>query len=986
MEVQLYRAKDKSLVLLHSKLKEQAWPKIRTILDKINKYLPLFTLNIDIKDETSERKQLFSAINPKHNKLSTSKFSSKEKDYEKDNQSANKDINGENNKNKEFTFKPNNEQEQILSDFRKSLNLKPLVSNQDNLKNIEIKVYQLNNPSIHEIIEYINNELEIIYNPKKRIEYDMMKRENIILEDNARYFHDNYSSYNINDRGNDDINSYYKNYTNRAYSTSSQSQYSKNYSGAESSRPLSYFPSSTKNNKAIPQISNAMNSRTRPETGMNRPLASIAETFYKGNELNSNYPQRLKSGNLSQRPATGQAFPNLYPNKKYQVYGSNSFTSRLKSSKSGSKIRPMSTFSQFNNSVVDTNTSYMNQSLQNAIGNNKYKFNNGDIIEDKEILSLIRGKLLIKDYSNDEGKISSYNLPYDLYLIEISPSSNFQGIASIIKFISTQSNISNKEENNVVKENNLFKPIFELNKTFPLAKQSNAFVQIFTYIVTDESEMDIEVVSGCKVYLKSIFEYGLDTSLYEDENKVELEELKDTKGKFQTIVEPGDYIVTCISEEYEVYCRKMSFVKGENIINLELKLEKKVEIEIQALDYFSGEKITDVSYEIKNIYNNKLIFTNKICKEGVVIINTLRLGDGINICFKKKGYYSSYRSIIRKEFNTSKQQMLLLPPVNTQYDKNISYNNNDANDISNILNFNVNTKVYLINKEEFKKQENLDMILIFYNNLNLFSRKLSNKENNDGNSEFEYNLEKNVSFDIELSEEASKYSTKKLYSKDSSTYVLELKFNEKEYCKKYKINNFNKIEIEGDLNHIARINVKLLDERLCNYYRLGKQNLNCLLLNCFEFNIYNSYGLNYFVNPPLFTSQYKYKCWDIGFIDLINKLFFELNILNLVTYERVSFFKEWIIFLEHIFALQKSQDLKILFGFDYAHTSKVKKLKDEEETIHEVAFIRGVKNLFNDLITPEFIIFLSDLFKNHNKMIAYSVLQQKIESNLINFK
>ena len=835
--------------IIHSKLSDKSWPRISNILDKINMYLPFFCLNVKL-------------INSEANHLNIKKIE------------VNKSI---------AKTKTNDE---ILENRVK----------EDDMKNIEVKIYQIKHPSIEEISNYLSNEISIIYDPKKRLEYTKVKREQEYYEKNVRYYHNN----------------------------------SLKFASEESlipSRPLSVISGISFYEK---------------EKYNNKPLSSIkeiSENIFE-NQYEENYNNfdlkrdglksarhtrpltSIRSGSKP-RPQTGTS-SNFLP--KIQQKKPTSAISTVTMTSNNTNYSKLSTITNFNNKI--NLTSYVPQ----------YNFTDHEIIENKDIINLIKGKLIIKDYTNSEGSIQSYNLPLDHYLIEVVDSKNFHGTAMVIKFTSIQNKIS---------------------RDITLQKQSNSFVELFTFTVLDEQEQDLEIISGCKVFIKSLFDYT-----YDEENRIELKEK--LKGRFECVVEPGKYVITCFSSDYEVFRKEIVFYKGENIVNIELKPEKKVEIEVIVVDYFTGEKIKEVSYEERKIFtiDEKYIKNKKIAKDGVALIDTLKLGEGINLIFSKKGYYQASKNIFRKEFQTNNKHNI--------QNKDLSTIKNDANDISNIHHFNITTKIFLISKEELKKRE-IGFIFIFYSNINLFNRKETKEE-----------LIKVCDFEFEFYNEALPFITKTQHSKDEEIISIEITLKEKEYniSQLHKTKHINDKQTHQvnfkDLNLISRLNLKIKDSELSsNYIKLGKNNYNSLLLNCFEVNVYTSVH-NYFVSPPLFSSQHEYSYWDVGYLDLKNQLFFELNILNNLPSMRTSFFQEWIDFLGFLFTLKKRNNLFDIFGGSFNQSNN--------KTMHDVAFFRTLKQVFDDSLTSEFMIFSADLFKNSDKLVSFPLLLEKLESNLKNFK
>ena len=104
------------------------------------------------------------------------------------------------------------------------------------------------------------------------------------------------------------------------------------------------------------------------------------------------------------------------------------------------------------------------------------------IIYDKDKAALMKGKLLITKYTNENGSINIGPLPYDTYLIEVVESNHFQYAAMPLVF----NTITHQKA---------------IRKYIGLFIQENAFIQLHVYEVNAQGEK--VHLNECKVTLKT---------------------------------------------------------------------------------------------------------------------------------------------------------------------------------------------------------------------------------------------------------------------------------------------------------------------------------------------------------------------------------------------------------------------------------------------------------------------------------------------------
>lgn len=143
--------------------------------------------------------------------------------------------------------------------------------------------------------------------------------------------------------------------------------------------------------------------------------------------------------------------------------------------------------------------------------------------------------------------------------------------------------------------------------------------------------------------------------------------------------------------------------------------------------------------------------------------------------------------------------------------------------------------------------------------------------------------------------------------------------------------------------------------------------------------------------PPEFSADPEFSVWDLGFLDVKNVLFYELGQMSEKLLDRTLFFREWINLLE-IFVNKKVHE-KFFEFFNFQNSSLV----GNNRYLHEPEFFSPLRRILQNpknskLIwddsdfNSDFLVYVCNLFKTYNNLIAYTLLKKKICSNLKNFK
>ena len=767
MEIQLFRGSDKSLILLHSKLKEKCFPSLNPLLEKISQYIPLFNLELNI-------------IN--NNFIS-------------------------------------------LENHNKNLNI-------EDLKNLEVNIYQVRHPLITKIEEQLKSELGLIFNSKKKLEnHYNLNETKIILEENKQ------SQTNLS--------------TSRPYTSrfSSRVQTSK-----------------TTRQKSTERITSARSIDNSVKDFTNNSLVNNISYLNNNLRAKSNYKTSNQLSNLS--------FVSNYANN--------------------------------------------------------YFLKDGEVITDKERINLLKGVLISRQYLKNNSQLIFSNLPCDFYLIEIPDNKYYKQIGSIIKFNQYFSNLN--ENSNISIDEQLINSInlkeYKLKRFLTLSEQTAAYVEIFVYTsIFENNEIELKTVTNSKVSLQRANEEVI--LINEEESNIILKENTKIKGRYDTILEPGEYYIEVENKDYSTESKRIKVAIGENKINVELKKVITSSLFIKVIELSSKSPISEAIIEKNDLLLNTTS-THISTKGGLSNAIEISQCEYLSFTVSKKGYFTSNRYYVRNNKIDKEKKILYLT-------------------------------IILVPIKEMSK---VNILLILYNNIN------EEEQKEDKVLENSYN----INFDTHSNIKSNQIVQYDNYQHSSNINITKIAISKlKSKGLSVEDTSFSSISPE-----IIRMSMEIDSKNLLNYYHIKKLKLNGLQYFGFNLNIFTN-KTEYLVSPPEFSSQSNYRFWDIGFLNIDNFNFYELNSLSNYLFQRNQYYIEWSLFIKNLLKLNLHKNLMINFGFDKGRDKNV---------IQEAAFLRTIKLLYckeNILLNAEFLIFLVDLFKDSNRQVNYSVFKYKIASNIKNY-
>jgi hypothetical protein len=141
-------------------------------------------------------------------------------------------------------------------------------------------------------------------------------------------------------------------------------------------------------------------------------------------------------------------------------------------------------------------------------------------------------------------------MPYDTYIIEAVESKNFQTSAMIVTF------------NNITEEK-------RVKKYIGLSPQTNSYLDVFVYSGTGDDENSLIPEATVLIERKN-------ETIFHDSDmaKIKLKESESHKGRFETTVVPGEYIIEVSKNGFEKVKKIVKLNPGDNKVTIQLENQK----------------------------------------------------------------------------------------------------------------------------------------------------------------------------------------------------------------------------------------------------------------------------------------------------------------------------------------------------------------------------------------------------------------------------
>jgi hypothetical protein len=372
------------------------------------------------------------------------------------------------------------------------------------------------------------------------------------------------------------------------------------------------------------------------------------------------------------------------------------------------------------------------------------------------------------------------------------------------------------------------------------------------------------------------------------------------------------------------------------------------------ISVFNYEKFQDEIYEpiqsaeiiiYKN--SNEVIYEGISDKNGEMLYIVTKGEDFLTIVVNKLSYFPVQRQFIR-----SNNQIL---NEKGEYEENF---------------------MFFLVKESYVRDNNF-IIFITYTGIN--------EDNFDPNS-------------IQLSNKIKNYIDLSCYDGQKENGILSTNIKYKQQDENENSNNENNIDNNNNENNNEINNENNEDDELENFEEILSISYNILTESLkiynyqdkgFSMNGLERYGCltmiytpnNIFYIPAPNFCKDGYSIWNLGWLDVRNQFFYETNTLSSELIDRLSFFSQWIDFLQKILDEKLYTKLFQFFGFSKGL------LINNDRFVYEDIFVKALNDMkFNEDENNDIFYFICQLMKGQNKLISFSIFKKKITSNLKNFK
>ena len=557
-------------------------------------------------------------------------------------------------------------------------------------------------------------------------------------------------------------------------------------------------------------------------------------------------------------------------------------------------VKTHSTFNSLRQSSVknEINNNIKSYNIEEIYKNKSYNYKK--FIYDKNISRNLKGKLIIRKYTNKDGAIDIGPLPYDSYFVEVTESKQFQSVGICLSF-----NDLNIYKNNYIK------------KYIGLLTQENAFILIQVYEIKDNKKdniNDIIHLPKAKVTLKKIMEKKKENKNDENKNiEINIEE-SNKSGIFEFTVPPGIYILEVEKPNYEKSKNYIDLQKGLNKINIEMHIERYYNLHILVYNY-ENIKIPIQNADV-TIYKNSTeileeSITNKDGEFNYIVDKGL---DFLTVVIEKIDYFPVQRIFIR----------------------------NSKAKINNKGEYEEKMIFYLV-KKDFVIKNQIFLIMTYSNLLgNIFD--ISNIQISDGIKN-KINISKNDRQKDGFISTIIKYKSDNDDEEFSTT-------NE----------NIDDSKEPNNYDNIISISYRLISGKLrINNYEDKSSTMNGLERYGCQTIIYTPKNIFYIPSPGY--SPDNYSIWFIGWIDIKNEYFYQANTLFSSTKDRIIFLDEWFEFLQTLINDEIYKNLFEFFHFEKGYFElgdRTLELKYFEEAISNLKYFSNKKRKAIDFICSLF--------------------------------
>ena len=695
----------------------------------------------------------------------------------------------------------------------------------------------------------------------------------------------------------------------------------------------------------------------------------------------------------------------------------------------------------------------------NGLNRNEYKYlksQRGQLI--KKQFSKINPNLSKEEYYDSSESVSvQFNLlPYDTYIVETKENCYFQSSITLLKF----NEINAKDSGNVTKYIGLWhqqKAILNIHlyKEIEVEKKPNIYINNENNENANNENQNIKTVEQIPITSGTI------TISDADDPNSRYQVYSNSKGIYEYKTQPGEYKLEVYTKDFERDVRKIKLKCGLNTINIKLNPDKNCELEIEVLEY--NESINDENdNENKNnmelipvrnasvqIFKNsqELLMEGITNKKGLMKYFVDKNDNNLSIKITKDGYFRAER-FFKKNSNMKENEIGNYDCIMTfvLVKKEILQN---LNKILFVLYTNMSKKIFDLEIQKYDKEDDDEQLNHYYINdmqkksgiliaslwykpqkreedevileehLNQSSQPSKKREITVNKDNQENGNQDEVSNEEDYNEETYYKEIVRLgLTVDPSVISDSENFDSSNVSSKDLIEYLRDICCEGNIytpSYDFHINLpKLLSENIIterneeiNFVDGGNndENLNMKITNKSNSKVNNSGSKTSSKKKKI---EFKGLYWDLGWLDLINHLYYETSCNFHFDYkpDRLTFFEKFLEFLQ-VFIDKKLYDSlfsffnfdnSVLAGSDRYLPKKVfcvilnEMLIDENknsEIMDEESYKQNKEKMDEK---QNFIQFICNIMCGYDEelnirddSISYNLLKKKISSNLKNF-
>lgn len=273
--------------------------------------------------------------------------------------------------------------------------------------------------------------------------------------------------------------------------------------------------------------------------------------------------------------------------------------------------------------------------------------NENAILENQNIILSMRGDVIRDAFTDENGKVVFKDLPYDSYLIEVLENKHNAPVALLYN------------------SRYLVESGPHIQKCLQLKQQTksyatilvNEMVKVQSESTNDKEGYEAKLVSGAEVFINKCDSGYLSKDSDLQETRIQIAE---KGGKYEIVLVPGKYLVEIKKNGYNQYLREVELLNGENNINAELELIKKMNFKVSIFNFEKFQPLSNVLLKLKYSSSQETLegISNK---DGVFFFLNIKSDDFYTVTATCPGFFDNQRTYVRRsEVNTGLLEVTML--------------------------------------------------------------------------------------------------------------------------------------------------------------------------------------------------------------------------------------------------------------------------------------------------------------------------------------